>query len=463
MDNKKKITIIIIIIIILLIIFAILLISLKPQTQISQNNMVEETPIDYYNEYHTQRATEGVTADSAVASLEDNVNQYFTVKSIIDNFNTYVSYLNANISNLGLIVPEGQEQEALSEYRQEGLKYINDMLAENYKLKYSTSNDFLYKLLKDFANQNYEITNMYKVEDSSYINTYFIYGNYSGTEFNYIVILDKYNYTFEIYLNNYVKDNGYLKNDISTMKTLHIEKIDKNENNTFQYKNINSEEMATVYYNDYLNKMKTNPQNAYKLLDFEYSKNRFENISDFQNYISEVISNEPDRIMVKFNITKYDNYTEYICTDNLGNNFIFKVDGVMNYTAILDTYTVPIESYEKEYNEDDDTKKAQLCLNRFFEALNNKDYEKAYSYLNETYRKNNFVTVDDFKSYVQTNWFSYSSFTYSNVELNNENYVLSGTLNDIKTDGSYDAEHIDKTFILRLGTNIRDFQISFEK
>ena len=79
------ITTFIVILIILLIVFAMF--NKKSKNEI--NNTEPQT--DYYNEYQQQRATEGVTADDAVASLVNSANNYYTVKAIIDKFNTYVS------------------------------------------------------------------------------------------------------------------------------------------------------------------------------------------------------------------------------------------------------------------------------------------------------------------------------------------------------------------------------------
>ena len=463
MDNKKKMFIIIIVIIVLLIaIFAIIYKKFYPKNA-QGKNVIKEDTYDMYEAYKNKKASEGATANDAVATLENNANKYFTVKSIIDNFNTYVSYLNTSVSKLGLIVPAGKEDEALQKYKQNGLNYINNMLANNYKVKYSADDNYIYNMLKNYSGKSYNITDMYVVEDSAYINTYFVYGNYDSTEFNYIVILDKYNYTFEIYLNNYFSEKGYSKKDISSMKTLNIEKIEKNNYNGFEYKSINEEQIAKQYYEDFLNKMKNNSEAAYNLLDNEYKEKRFGDVNSFKQYVQNIINTNMERKLVSYSVTKYGNYTEYVCQDNFGNNFIFKATGVMNYTVILDTYTVIVNSYDKEYNEADGAKKAQLSLNRFFEALNNKDYETAYNFLNSTYRENNFKTVDEFKSYVQNNWFELNSFSYNNVALNGEYYYLTGEISNYKIEGSYNSKQVSKTFIVSLGTSIRNFEISFSK
>lgn len=457
--NLKILTIVGILIILIILLIALLLMIGKKNVEKDEK---KEPQTDYYNEYQQQRATDGVTADAAVASLVDNANKYYNVKSIIDKFSTYISYLNENATDLGLIVSKQEESTALEEYKQEGIKYINDVLASNYKTKYNVNSDYIYNNLKSYSGADYEIDKMYLVEDSTYINTYFVYGKYSNTNFNFIVILDNYNYTFEIYLDNYLKDNGYSSEKISTMKTLHIEKIEKNENNTFQLKNINQQELANTYYNDFLNKMKNNPELAYNVIDSNYKNKRFKTMESFKNYINFYTGS--NKLMIKYKMAKFDSYTELICYDNCGLVWIFNITSVMNYTVSLDSYTIAIKSYDDEYQNAIGGKKAQLCLNKFFEALNNKDYESAYTFLNNTYKANNFGTIEEFKAYVQKNWFAYNMIDYSSVEVDgNENYIISGTIGNIKNQGSYDAKYIKKDFIVKLGNGISDFEMSFEK
>ena len=131
--NDFLISVIVTVVIILIIILVILL-------GISKNTVNEvkksEEQIDYYNEYQQTRAAEGITADDATATLVDNANNYYTVKSILDKFNRYILYLNASVSDLGLIVSKQEESSALEEYKQDGIKNIYDMLSNNYKIKY---------------------------------------------------------------------------------------------------------------------------------------------------------------------------------------------------------------------------------------------------------------------------------------------------------------------------------------
>ena len=173
--NKNELLIMLITILIVILIILFILVSLLHK-KAKKGASTTESQVDYYNEYQQQRAAEGVTANNATASLVDNANKYYNVKFIIDKFSTYVSYLNSTASELGLIVSAQEESKALTEYKQDGLEYINDMLAPNYKSKYNVNNEYIYNNLKKFSGMNYEIDKMYVVEDSKYINTFFIYG-----------------------------------------------------------------------------------------------------------------------------------------------------------------------------------------------------------------------------------------------------------------------------------------------
>ena len=208
--------------------------------------------------------------------------------------------------------------------------------------------------------------------------------------------------------------------------------------------------------------MKNTPELAYNKLDSNYKSNKFKTVEDFKKYATSYIND--NKRLSQYKMTKFDSYTELVCQDNWGGIWTFKITGIMNYTILLDSYTVSVKSYDDEYQNANVSKKVQLCLNRFFEALNNQDYESAYKFLNDTYKSNNFKNVDEFKAYVQKNWFIYNKIDYSSIEADsNENYIISGTISDMRDGGSYNAKHISKSFVVKLGTGITDFEMSFEK
>lgn len=460
-NNKVKIIIIIIILILLLVLAGILLLVLKKDK--AKNNIpTEEIPVDYYNAYEKQLSQGGAT-NNTVASLENDATRYYCVKGIIDNFITYVNYFTSNIDDLDLIVPQGKEQEALKEYRLKGMTAINYMLADNYKTKYSVTNEYIYNNLKAYAGMTYNINNIYCVKESDYINTYYVYGQFEKTsnEYSFIVILDRYNNTFELYLDNYLKDFNYTYSDVSSMKALNVKTINANEYNTFSFKAVSKENIALDYYNQFMDKLKNNVQEAYNLLDNRYKNARFKDFNSFNQYVSDNINTLKNLDVVRYSINDYGNYSEYICIDDLGNNYIFKQTSLNKYTVLLDSYSTTVKTFEDEYNElTDNTAKAQKCLNMFFEMINRDDYQSAYDCLNIEFRKK-FNGVEGFKSYVKNNWPEFSYFNYDETTLSGDNYTFSGFIRDIQDIGSYNATKSKKTFILKQGKTMKDFELSF--
>lgn len=454
--DKKKIIFLITFLLLLLIV--ILIYGRK-----DDKNGSNETPVDEYSAYYNNREAEGKSAKDAVAQEVENMNEYVTIQGVINKFNQNVLYLNATAADLDLIITKDQEASALAEYKEQGVKYIQEVLAQNYKEKYSVDQAYIMNQLSKYARQNYIIKNMYVVYDSEYINTYFVYGNYEKEEFNFIVILDRYTNSYSLYLNNYLKEQGYSASNTDSMKTLNISRVDSNESNSFQYKNVEREQVVSLYYDEFLKMARSNPSVAYAKLDSEYKEKRFKTVEEFSKYISTLPTDAKSKIST-YTITEGSGYTEYLCKDMLGNNFIFKVTGAMKYTVILDTYTVDVLAYKNEYDKADEDKKVELCLNRFFEAINNQDYEKAYGYLNKTFRENEFGSVEEFTKYAREKWFNVNSFIYQSKELStNGTYSVYGIIQNYEDEGSFNAGLIDKTFYIKLGSSYNLFEVSFGK
>ena len=454
--DKKKILALIIFLLILLVV--ILIFGRK-----NNKNQNDETPVDEYSAYYKNREAEGKSAKDAVAMQVENMNEYMTIQGIITKFNEHVLYLNATAEELNLIVTEDQKASVLAEYKQDGIKFISEVLAPNYKEKYSVNETYINNYLSKYAKQVYSIRDMYVVYDSEYINTFFVYGSYGNEEFNFIVILDRYSSTYALYLNNYLKEQGYSASNKDSMKTLNISKVESTESNSFQYRNIEKQQVVTLYYEEFLKLARANPAAAYNKLDSEYKGKRFKSVEEFSSYINALPTGTQAKV-ASYTITEGNGYTEYLCKDMLGNNFIFKVTGAMKYTVILDTYTVKVLAYQNEFDKLDKDKKVEICLNRFFEAINTQNYEKAYNYLNKTFRENEFGSVEEFKKYVTTYWFKINNYIYQSTEAGaNETYSVYGIIQDYEQDGNFDAGLINKTFYVKLGDSYDSFEVSFGK
>lgn len=93
------------------------------------------------------------------------------------------------------------------------------------------------------------------------------------------------------------------------------------------------------------------------------------------------------------------------------------------------------ETIEQIYQKENDNIIAQLqqleerdrmefYFGMFLENIENKNYDKAYSFLNNEFKNNYFPTVESFQEYISTIFTELSDIDHENIERNGEVYVL---------------------------------------
>ena len=126
------------------------------------------------------------------------------------------------------------------------------------------------------------------------------------------------------------------------------------ENNDLQYEHylknyevneyiptyITDEDMAEIYLNDYIHNMYYDIEYAYNSLDVEYRNKKFGNLNNYINYVNTL--NYSTYEITRYYKTEKDGFIIFGVYDQNDNLFIFKTNGVMQYTVYLDDYTVEI-------------------------------------------------------------------------------------------------------------------------
>ena len=156
---------------------------------------------------------------------------------------------------------------------------------------------------------------------------------------------------------------------------------------------------------------------------------------------------------MKYKIKEFTTYKEYLCIDNYGNYYIFKETTPMEYTVLLDQYTINDKIFTDEYNKKEDNIKAQMNLNKFEQMLNRQDFTSAYNVLNKDFKAKYFETEDKFKQYVLDNWFKYNKFDYEEVSGNKIKTSITNRLN---------TGEESKTKRFRVDIEKNEFYISFD-
>ena len=99
-----------------------------------------------------------------------------------------------------------------------------------------------------------------------------------------------------------------------------------------------------------------------------------------------------------------------------------------------------------------------LNIQKCFEAINNKDYEYVYSKLDETFKTNNFGTIQNFENYIKSHLFEINKISATNGKTQGNLYTYDL---EIKDSLGINTNIIKKTFVMQLKDKA-DFVMSFE-
>lgn len=203
-----------------------------------------------------------------------------------------------------------------------------------------------------------------------------------------------------------------------------LQEISNNGNNDFEYTTVNSENICRIYLENFTSLELNNPQEAYELIDTEYREKRFPTFEEYQEYIEQNKEIIQTGVLYQYSVDYKEDYTEYVLVDNFNNTYMLDETSIMNYTIKLDNYTIKVDSYEEEYNKLSDENKVQSNVYIFLQMINTKDYKHAYELLDNTFKNNNFDTVEKFENYIKQNFFSYN-LNSTDVDIQKEaNYYI---------------------------------------
>lgn len=329
------------------------------------------------------------------------------------------------------------------------IEYVSQQLNDPTKF-FSVEN-----YIKNNIDENFVAKDM-NILDEERITSYAVKGNIeeSGEDIYLIFRVDNDNMTYSIERVDNVKELKEIN-----LEDDNVTEIRDEGNNTFEYTTVNSEEMCRRYLEDFTQKELNQPQEAYNLIDEEYKSIRFPTFEDYQEYIEEYQDIFSNAVLAKYNSEIKDGYTEYTLVDNYDTSYTVKAKGVWDYTIRLDNYTIKIDTYEENYNKLSEEQKIQSNVYIFLQMINTRDYKHAYELLDETFRNNNFDTLDTFKEYVKNNFFNYNLNTTTDVKINKEgNTYIYETI--IRSGSGRAAEDKKLTVIMQLEEGT-DFRMSF--
>lgn len=435
----KKLRILIIVTLIIIIVSLCTIIFLKYK----ENNVDTDIDVSDYDANMEKNEKEELNEreqKDMVYTVEQCVNSYLDV---INTNNSIYYGTNEN----GELIKLVDENESIYNILSNKFKTQNNISIdniENYVEKQESDVFFIPLDMKYIKNDN--------------LIKYLTHGYITDSGYNYIkdiiliVNLDFDNNTFSIEPVDDEADFDNFELDKNDM-----EQIEKNNNNVFKYVQATQEEISKKYL-DYFKKMAlSNTEELYNYLNEEYRDKRFENLENFQKYIENNRDTIKTLTLQKYLLNSYEGYDEYVCTDEFENLYIFREYGPLDYEILLDTYTIPTEKFKETYDKSGDQYKVAMNVDRWIQMINNRDYKTAYSYLDETFRNNNFGSEEAFEQYMRERYPSHYDFELGESTETNGTYTQTIDLTDISGE---DGAVIENTIIMQLLDNY-EFVMSF--
>ena len=430
MERIKKITIILLIIFLTIIGILSYIIKYQKEKKELPKYIGEITPVEYKKE------PEQVTDYPQFYMVEQCINKYIT--NFIKQDLRY--YTKEEIEDHNKL-KKNEIKAMLDE------KYLENINIEDlFENQYPDASKFSAKNMKILRSEN--------------INIYSVYGiiknpNTKEKELDlfYRIRFDLENKTFSI-----EPIKGIQNIDEIELK-IDREKIEKNLYNVYNpYNKIKEEDIVKRYFSDFREYLLDNSDKAYELLDKEYKNKRFPTLEDFKSYVKERYREILLSKLSTYQVNNYKDYKEYICKDQYENVYIFNTKNPLEYTVKLDNYTIATEDFEKTYKNSNEKQKITINSEKWIQMLNNKDYNLAYSVLDESFKNNNFKNIEVFKQYISENYSGHYKIESFNIEQQGEIYLNNVKLKNIETN------QIDKeiTIIMKLKEGT-DFVMSFNK
>ncbi len=301
--------------------------------------------------------------------------------------------------------------------------------------------------LQKQVNEKFKAKAMYWLEGKT-IETYLV----QGESTYYKVTINKDSLKYDI---QEVDSKTY-----ETAKEGNIEQEETKQNSKegFEYLTITEEKMCRIYLERFSELQINKPKEAYELIEETYKKERFPNYKNFEEYVTKLKTQIQEGVLSKYSVQHFDDYTEYTLVDTFNHSYTIIATGVMNYKIRLDNYTIKVEDYDKNYAKLSEEEKVASNIYIFLSMINMKDYEHAYKLLDDTFKKNNFKTLNQFKEYINNNFFLYNiEVAKGEIQEQGKFYVYK---TKIAENNSRAAEQKDLTIVMQLKED-SDFVISF--
>lgn len=448
MKKTRKIIILIIILLIFIIFSIIFCIKEINNKNINDTSNTKTVDSSEYGELFKKENADKSKEESQVRE------RYVEVSNCMQN---YISNVNVNSSKYygmdnnnkyTIIVEESKIYQNIYDLLSSNFIKENNITLDNIKTKVKT-----YK--EDFMYVPYKIEELNNISNDN-VESYYSYGVIQTTndfkikdEINAVVNLDVKNNTFSIEMLNKEED----KNKVTA-----ISEIEKNTQNTFSDQELSYQDIAQNFMNLYKRRVLANSEWTYNnMISAEYKNNRFPELKEFNEYIEKNKNSIIGATIEKYNVYMGDGYTEYVCLTKDQKYYIFKETAPMQYTTLLDTYTVDISEVVKKYESVNDMTKGAYNIEKIITAVNDENYTYIYNKLSESFKNNKYKTKDLLVKELGKRLYKENNFKINSYSAEGDVYIYKVSITNKQKE---EDKQINITIIMQIKEGT-DFVMSF--
>ena len=342
--------------------------------------------------------------------------------------------------------PDEDMSTGIDEYVEKEVTKMTSKTTLNMLLKWLNSNEDDYCFVKEIYRLN-----------KNEIEEYFVYVIQNNENKYFVAYLDQENnsYMLEEISNTEYED---VKNEKINNKFLQVKTIENNGNNEYTFELMSDVKIANMYFDIIKNILNSEPEVLYDILDTDYQQKKFGSIENFMEYVDNNKNRFTNMQISKYAKYTYEGYMQYVCLDTNGEYYIINEDTTTgDYKILLDTYTIDQPEFIEKYDSASDVEKAGYDIDKFITAINTKDYNYAYNHLAQSFKQNNFTTLESFINYIQNNFYSNNECEITNGQKEGNYYVYTVNISNANQENSGITQ---KNFVVNLKEN-REYELSF--
>lgn len=323
-------------------------------------------------------------------------------------------------------------------------------------------NSILDNTSKDLMKINMKEENYFYIEEVYAMDRisnmiFYIHTIVNHNDLYFVVNIDYSTYAFEIYESTQEEYTNAINGKIDEKYKKEIS-VKQNEYNKIS-KNITDISIIQMYYDNFKDLLYYETEKSFDKIDAEYKLEKFNN--SLENY-KKYMDNNIDRIMessiIEYWLEEENNNPMYIFKDTNNNYITIKIkENMVDYSIILDNYTIETEAFKEKYSKLTSKEKIETNLGKVFKWIDEKEYNNLYMHLDETFKQNNFPNLQTFINFMNNKFFEKNIIQTAQINEQGNNYVM--TVN-YSSNTSVSAENRSQVIIMQLKEGT-DFVMSF--